>query len=556
MKILVTDDFNHFDSNKYDRAYLFNSRVEYENIISLPNLLESEQIYTKLYLNNFLNKYLVKLLNKYSTNNLNKDLNLFYGLFFEKNIFATNFFFNIYQCLILLKLKKKLISHSFEYHFSNETLNTFFDSKKRKKRFISELKMISKSFFSGIFYHFKNNLPKFFFKKFKFQNNKYLFIDHYSNFDQLTGQSKIWNNLFTHFKDIQFNEISVNSEFSSINDNSKISKIENYNNLKIFFSTLIEYFYIFFCNLTFIIFFKKKSSFDLLFRDFLILNFSGSSIIKTINYKKIFACFFTYNHFEKIFFTFENQLWEKIIVYTVKKISCSTVMYSYIHTPIRYWDLRFDPLIFKHPLLKKYLSDYICLSSQLCLQNYKIIPNSLLKQVEPLRYLNLNNIKKSSLNFDFPFDKFVIVGDIVKNSTLNLINLLDKYSDLNKKKILVYIKFHHLNIVNTNQFKNLKIIPINDITLYEDLLFLFPNYTTASIDLYYKNKIGLTFLDFYNFNLSPLLKLNYNNLFFYDLKTFQIALKNILNNEFKNHKQIFYFSDKLDLWKRILNDKN
>ena len=180
----------------------------------------------------------------------------------------------------------------------------------------------------------------------------------------------------------------------------------------------------------------------------------------------------------------------------------------------------------------------------------------LLKKVEPLRYLNLNNDKKSSLNLDFSFEKFVIIGDIVKNSTLNLINLLDNYSELNKKKIHLYIKFHHLNIINIDQFKNLKITIINDITLYENLLFLFPNYTTASIDLYYKKKTGLTFLDYNNFNLCPLLKLNNNNLFFHDIKTFQIALRNIFNNQIKNHRQIFYFSDKLDLWKKILNDKN
>jgi hypothetical protein len=274
----------------------------------------------------------------------------------------------------------------FEYHFSNETLNTFFDLKKRKKGFMIKFKMISKSFFSGIFYHFKNNFPKSFFKKLKFKKNKYLFIDHYSNFDQLIGHSKIWNNLFIYFKDIQFDEIAINSEFSYKKDNPKISKIENFNNLKIFISTLIDYFYIFFNNLFFIIFFKQKNSFDYIFKNFLILNFSGSSIMKTINSKKKFLYFFTYNHYEKIFFTFENQLWEKIIVYTAKKINSSTLIYSYIHTPIRYWDLRFDPLIFKHSILKKYLSDYICLSSQLCLQNYKTVPNFLLKK------LNLSDI--------------------------------------------------------------------------------------------------------------------------------------------------------------------
>jgi hypothetical protein len=92
LKILVTDDLKRFDPNRYDRVYLFNSRLDYENLISLPNLLESEQIYTKLYLNNFLNRYLIKLLSKYSTNNLNKDLNLFYGLFFEKIFLLLNFF--------------------------------------------------------------------------------------------------------------------------------------------------------------------------------------------------------------------------------------------------------------------------------------------------------------------------------------------------------------------------------------------------------------------------------------------------------------------------------
>jgi hypothetical protein len=136
-----------------------------------------------------------------------------------------------------------------------------------------------------------------------------------------------------------------------------------------------------------------------------------------------------------------------------------------------------------------------------------------------------------------------------------LIKLLDNYSELNKKKLKIYIKFHHLNIININQFKNLKIIQINDLSLYDNLLHIFPNYTTASIDLYYKNKTSLTFLDYFNFNLSPLLKLNNNNLFFYDIKSFQISLKNILNNKINKHKQIFYFSDKLDFWKKVLDDK-
>ena len=58
-------------------------------------------------------------------------------------------------------------------------------------------------------------------------------------------------------------------------------------------------------------------------------------------------------------------------------------------------------------------------------------------------------------------------------------------------------------------------------------IYLFPNYTTASIDYFYQDKICISFLDKFNFNLSPLLKKPNYNFFFDDLDSFKTILNKL-----------------------------
>ena len=137
---------------------------------------------------------------------------------------------------------------------------------------------------------------------------------------------------------------------------------------------------------------------------------------------------------------------------------------------------------------------------------------------------------------------------------MNLYYFLNSYSQLIKKKTSIYFKPHpknQLKIVNT---KFLKILKFSKIKSDIPLIFIFPNYTSASVDFNFLDNICLTYVSNNNFNLSPLFIMkNYSN-YFYDLESFKKLLDNIKYNNFKkNLKHNLFLNKDINYWKSIFN---
>jgi len=64
--------------------------------------------------------------------------------------------------------------------------------------------------------------------------------------------------------------------------------------------------------------------------------------MRNILYFYQFENFFLRNKIDSnIFFTFENQPWEKILLYFAKKNKFIKKTYGVIHSSVRFWDMRF-----------------------------------------------------------------------------------------------------------------------------------------------------------------------------------------------------------------------
>ena len=129
------------------------------------------------------------------------------------------------------------------------------------------------------------------------------------------------------------------------------------------------------------------------FEEFISFN-SFRNILFFFQFEKFFL-----NHKIKsdIFFCFENQPWEKILLYFIKKNEYIKKSYGVIHSPIRFWDFRFINFISKKKKFLGYFNpDKILVNSPFV---KKILVGngfnkSQLIEVETLRYANLNKIQK------------------------------------------------------------------------------------------------------------------------------------------------------------------
>jgi len=537
--------------NNYDHIFLFNQRKNKasKNLHFIVNYLENEQVLAKNEINKDINSFIKNLLKKNFIFNKNDKI-ILSSLFFEKNIFINDFYFKFYQIKVFDVLFKKFKNNKNTVYDFNDIFYEKYFKKKINTNYFKFLINILISFIKASRYHLTHNL-NFKSEPSKKSSSMLLFVDDGANLDAKTGSSKIWSILIKKLKINFYNELFINSFHQKSASLKKNYFLNNYNNLSSFIKSFIQYILLslkisfFFKN------FKTKNKIDNVLFEYFKLNFVSSNLIKAINDCNIFSNFFSKNKFDLIFHNFENQSWEKIMIYQAKKYNNKCKIFSYIYTPIRYWDIRYDPTNFKY--LNKLLSpNLICVSTSQCLKSMRPVRSLIqVKKVEALRYLNLQKYKKINHHHNI-LNKFNVFGDILPNSTINLFKLLNLYSKKNNR-LRVYFKPHPLNIINIEKYDHLTIKRYKKHK--DNNYFIFPNYTTASFDFYYQNKICLTFLDSNNFNLSPLFKIRDYKYYFYDLESFiKIINVIILNKDFKSYN--IYNCDHLIFWKKLLNENN
>ncbi|MAU63835.1 MAG: hypothetical protein CMC38_05775 [Flavobacteriaceae bacterium] len=258
----------------------------------------------------------------------------------------------------------------------------------------------------------------------------------------------------------------------------------------------------------------------------------------------------------------ENQGWERAMLQSWRKHKHGKII-GVQHSSLRYWDLRYfdhKDILNSNGKFSQPKPDYIAVNGPIPLKIYldaKYDKKSFIK-VEAVRYLfHLNNSsKKNKSLIKNKCKKILILGNILKDSTIALLSLLSKIDF--KDSIKFVIKAHPGALINEKKFPKLNLEANN--TPLVDLLDEFDNCiavgdTTAALDAYLSGLNLIVFLVNGELNLSPLK--GFASVHFVRNSN---QLKKVLDFNKNKSKQLnviqsYYWLDKsLPKWKNLLND--
>jgi|694.fasta_scaffold23249_8 surface carbohydrate biosynthesis protein (TIGR04326 family) len=576
--------------NKNNISLIWNNQIQNSNVnfFSIFDLINLNPIITKFELNNYLKKFILKNRNFFFSHfNLKKDFSfLILSNFVEKNPYKKNFNLELIKKLsvqLFIKKKKfdKIIIYSQNDHFIDK-INIIIKKKKIKIDYFC----IIKNYIQLIIIYFKNLIRLFFFvkninfiKKEKIQINKnpiFFSFFSYTNKDLAlkriysseywkgfkNTKNKNWVHLFdpspTYTQSKEVGKIIKNLNNSTVNPNHFF--LDDYLDFKMYLKTLFIFTKFFF--LTSKLFFSIKFL-KILKREFLLTNQNyfiffeeliSFNSIRNILFFYQFEKFFLVNKIKsKIFYCFENQPWEKIILYFIKKNYPTVKTHGVIHSAVRFWDFRF--INFSNKNIKKigyYNPDKILCNSYFVKKI--LVDNGFNKknllEVEALRYLNLKKIKIKKKILRKAKTNILFFSDYDNNLNKHIIGLVNRYNS--NKNYSLFLKCHPLAPINIYQ-KNLKKIDhIEEVKNKIDICIV-GNKTAVSLDLFYKNLRFLIFVEKNDLDYSPLYKfIKYNTISCAEDLDDILNSKNKLNYTWYS-KKYFITGKDLTRWNKILS---
>ena len=506
----------------------------------------------------------------------------------EKNPYKDNFHLDIAKILILKKFIKKKNIKKIKIFSSDIKLKIKLEkflnyNKKYSASFkLNSLTKFTLSFIKSllvVFIYIIKNINLFQIEK-KINCNKPLFVSFFSytsSLEALKGnyvseywrgfketKDKNWLHLFDEAPSYK-NSNSVRDCIDKINKKSKKNNHFFLNNYLTFFVSLkfiLKALLLFFQ----IIIFKfrlKKLKFEMY--EILLIDFYVNELISINCFRNILLFYQFKNFFSKnkissnIFFCMENQPWEKILLYFLKKLKNKYRNYGVIHSSLRFWDLRMMKLGGENKIKGYQNPDYILSNSKFAT---KILINNgfNIKKIiltETLRYHDVKFKYLNNFNKDTKKKVFLILSDYddAYNDFLKTLIL-----DISKEKnIFIYLKCHKLKPLNITQ-KNLKIIK-NFSQITKKINFaLVSNFTSASLDLHYMGFRPFVYKKTDSFDYSPLYRfVNYNK--FSSSKALKILTKKYKSNARnkkmrKNSFKDYFFIDKnFIIWKKLITDE-
>jgi surface carbohydrate biosynthesis protein (TIGR04326 family) len=276
------------------------------------------------------------------------------------------------------------------------------------------------------------------------------------------------------------------------------------------------------------------------------------ALIFNEHFKYIFKNF---KSFKQILYLKENLSWEKSLLDNLNQFfSNRKKIFGYLHTPVRYWDLKLsqiDQNIHTYPKEDLLVCSLICKKK---LQN-KLDNRNNIHLVESLRFPSNNKIKKAKFDGKKNSKKFLLLGSFNEQSTQNMINQILDYIRVYKKNIKIDLKLHPLSNININLDKKLINITKLDLRIllrnnkYE-MIFLDSD-SSISLELILSNFNFLIYKDPDNLNTS-FLRNNKKFKFFSNYKQIKTISKNSIQPT-NNKKFEFLNSNKYLRWKKILN---
>ena len=155
----------------------------------------------------------------------------------------------------------------------------------------------------------------------------------------------------------------------------------------------------------------------------------------------------------KVFYLLENQNWEFAFIYCFKSIYPNIPIYGYIHSSLRFWDLRYysKQLNFENKFsLKCYPNLQITNGPQ---ATKLLIESGLSKnniiELEALRYIHLNPDKAVEyyrrISSDDEKTKVIVIGDYDIENTYKIFQIINNLEPEQKEKIDIRFKPHPAN---------------------------------------------------------------------------------------------------------------
>jgi len=589
MKILDIYENTPKTYNKNNTSLIWNDKPKNHSakFFSIYDLISNNSNLIKFELNNHLKKFVIQNQNSFFSDfNLKKDFSfLTLSNLIEKNPYKKNFNLDLIKKLNIesfLKKKKfdKIYIHSKNNNFV-EKINTIINKRNIKIDYFTIIKnyvRLTCVFFKHIIYlfFFLKNIN--FIKKEKIQiNKKPIFFSFFSYTNKDLALRKIYSSEYWKgFKNTKDkNWVHLFNPSPIYPQSKEVSKIiKNLNNFEshpnhfflndyLDFRIFLKTFFIFtkFFLITSKLMFSKKFL-EILKKEFLLTKsnhflffeeFISFNALKNILFFYQFEKFFSLNKINsKIFYCFENQPWEKIILYFIKKNFSKIKTYGVIHSAVRFWDFRFVNFCNKN--LKEigyYNPDKILCNSYFVkriLVNNGFSKKNLLF-VETLRYSNLKKIKLKKKIFNKEKNNILFLSDYDNNLNKHFINLISKFNS--NSNYSLFLKCHPLVPINIHQ-KNLKKIDYIEQVKNKIDICIVGNKTAVSLDLYYKNFKLLIFVEHNDLDYSPLYKfIKYNTISSYE------DLYNILNSknnlDYTRYSKKYFIVDKnLTRWNKIL----
>lgn len=544
--------------NNYSLYKIFELNKDF-NLAEMSNLMQKDNVYKS--------KYIVEVLKLFAFEEIIKDLHLN-----SVTIFSDNY--SLVKTLLFFCKKNKIIFRRKGKNFF--LLKNFYKATFSSKRILSILRafvwLLRESVYTFIFQKSKNlnhvkmnniffnylipgdnnDIEKFFDKNFYWGNlpKKLIQNDIDSLWIHIFINSFSARKSMTYLEKLNKNKLQKHISLYSFLKKETFFKISNLFCLKV-----LKIFTIKLNDLDF------NSSFNLFyfFEKDLIEDLFGIGLIKKLTYIFLFKDLISnLENKSKCFYTLENQSWEKIFNFLLKKNSESKA-YGFIHNPIRDWDLRF---LFNEKNNHKYLPDYFLegdLITKQYLNQYGDFENKI-KDVESLRFLNVRNeiYAKKKIKLGKKYKLTVFTDFDNETSLFQLKNLLS--SIFFKKNLLdVLIKEHPAKrgiipkrILDKEQI-SLTIDDPNKLIKESDIVYVSSG-SSIVINLYY-SKIPFLICGNPSLDYSILGKLNkgrtVNN-----SKEFDEFIYKTINKDYsiEENSDIFTIDKSLNKWIKILKN--
>lgn len=282
----------------------------------------------------------------------------------------------------------------------------------------------------------------------------------------------------------------------------------------------------------------------------------GIYLMKNILNFNIFNEFYLrLNTDSKIFYLMENHPWENSLL-KAGEINGFSRSYGYIHTPIRYWDLRyfFDFREIYKPFFNQNLPNYILVSDLVSKEYLESNDNlkSRIIEVEALRFLDIENYRNFDTNFDStPEYKILIFADYDIKFSEFILDLFwgTEFYKKNYKNLSITLKEHpaKLGLLSKLVPSNIKITNDDNYSLMkQNDIIIAPYSSSVALNAYYSGKNYFLCSSHSSLNYSI-----FRNPYVFNIgrnsRDFDVFFGSIVNGTLENKKKIHIFNINYDL---------